>query len=254
MRYAGDMTGTSAALVRRFRIGATVTAGQVVVRAALGGNGEITDAAVNDYTEAVGVTLEAGTYSTTQGTGTDSAEVMVKTTYSPFQLIRGKVSGGTAADTDFDGTTHNVIMTEPTGESAGLTLADTDVGTSEFVGGYLVGLSGNNIGAVRVIDAHTDNTSTAVVVPFDSDVALNDTYLRTFAPGLQGVELTTNFEQWNGVPGAGGDLPDTGHSIIWEVYVDESNASHGSLNVINPSQPVVEFKSAFSDHAFNSIA
>lgn len=253
MRQAGSMHG-SGSYVRRFRIGATVTAGQVVVAAAGGGNAEITDPTANDYTEAVGIALEAGTYSTTQGTGDSSAEVMVKCTYNPFQLIRGKVSGGTAADTDFDGSTDNVIMTEPTGETAGTTLADTDVGTTEYVGGYLIGLTGNNAGAVRVIDSHTDNTSTVVAVPFNADIALNDTYLRTFAVFNQGLELTTNWEQFNGVFGAGTDLPDTGHLVVWNVYIDESNTSNGSVNVQNTSQPLVEVKGSFVDHAFNSIA
>lgn len=253
--YSAGNLGGGGEYVRRFRISASVIAGQMVVKSPLTGNAEITDAAVNDQTEAVGISLEAGTYSTTQGTGEDSAEVMVKCTYSPNQLVRGKVSGGTGNDTDFDGTANNVIMTEPTGEAAGITLADTDVATSEFVGGYLIGLTGNNAGAVRVIDAHTDNTSTAVVVPFDSDIAQNDTYLRTYGVlNGPGVEITTTFDQYVGVLGAGVDLPDTGDLMVWDVLVDESSTSQGGVVVQNPSQPLVELVTFFQDHVFSSTA
>ena len=254
MYSAGSLSG-SGEYVRRFRISASVIAGQMVVKSPLTGNAEITDAAVNDQTEAIGISLEAGTYSTTQGTGENSAEVMVKCTFSPHQLVRGKVSGGTGNDTDFAGSANNVIMTEPTGESAGLTLADTDVGTSEFVGGYLVGLSGNNAGAVRIIDAHTDNTSTAVVVPFDNDIAQNDTYLRTFAVNNgPGLEITTTFDQYVGVLGAGVDLPDTGDLQVWDVLIDESSPNQGGVTIQNPSQPLVELVTYFVDHVFSSTA
>lgn len=257
MKPAGNMFG-SGEFVRRFRIGETCTEGQIVIAdsyASAGSVAEVSDPiSVNDYGRAVGITLEAGTYSTTQGTGANSAEVMVKVSYSPFQLFRGTISGGTAADTAFTGA---VILTEPTGEVAGLVLADTDVATLDYVDGYLVGLTGNNKGAVRVISTQNDNTSLAVTVPFDQDIAVGDTYIRTYAPFLDspsGPELTTNFEQFNGLIAAGETiLDDLGDCAFWDILFDGSSPSHGSVNIINETAPVVEGIAYFTDHVINPL-
>lgn len=236
---------------RKYLIGATVVAKQVVCYAQAAGNGVLgAPASVNDYTEAVGITQEAGTYSTTQGSG----GVVVECSYDPMQVMKGKVSGGTAADTAQVDGTDGTLLTNSTASAGGVLISDADVGTSEYVGGYVVGLTGANAGHVRVIDAHSDNTSTTVDDPFDNALAVNDTFLRTFAPFIQGMELTTNFVQFNGRTGAGVDLPDTGHGVCLGVYIDGQTAIVQGLDIRNATNPLIEVEFMFIDHVANSVA
>ena len=263
MQYAGSLTGIAEAIVTRYLIGASVTQGQIVCWAGLGGNGTIGDpASVNDYTEAIGVLQsEDLTYSTTQGSGGVIGEVID----DPFQLIRGRVSGTTSAGGDWvnASTANGNIMTEESGESAGKVLTDAGVGTSEFAGGYLVGLTGNNAGAVRVIDSHSDNTSLTMDDPFDGNIASGDTFLRTFAPCLQGIELTTNFEEFMGGGVAGVDLPDTGHGIIREVWcggrsidgqISPNRTRNFNARIDSTTNPTVDIVIMLADHYLNSVA
>ena len=225
MNAVGIFGAAGAPSSRRFRIGASIVIDQIVCHDETAAQiGEILDpATVNDYSEGLGVALEAGTYTTTQGTGTASADVLVRCTYAPNQLIKARCSGGVTVNTALDGALNGNVLTNTSASAGGTVVSDTDVGTSEFVGGYLYGLTGQNAGQRRVITSHSDNTSTTVTVPFDYAIAVNDTLLRTFGILDQGHELTTDYTQFNMVPGAAVDLPDTGHSVIWEVEIDTNN-------------------------------
>lgn len=206
-------------VLQSFAIGATVVAGQVVVRDNTAGT--ITDpSTVNAYSVAVGVTSEAGTYSTTQGTGTSSAAVYVEVACAmPNTRFRGRASGGATADTAMAKALNGNILVNSTASAGGIVISDANVGTSEFVGGLAIALTGQNAGKFRSIASHIDDTSTTVTVPFDYPLAVNDEFLRTHAPLQEGVELTTNYVQFNAVPGAGVDLPDTGHAQVVAVRV-----------------------------------
>lgn len=258
MQYTGSLYG-SEQIVRRLMIGANMTQGQVVCWAGLGGNSTLGDpASVNDYTESIGILLsEDLTYSTTTGSGGVLGEV----TDDPFQLVTGHVSGAPAAGTAWVNATNGNIMTQDTASATVLT--ETAVGTSEFVGGYQVGLTGTNRGAVRVIDSHSDDTSQTVNDPFDAADTAGNTYLRTFAPGLQGIELTTNFVQFMGGGVAGVDLPDTGHAIVRDVLfagvnvdgqISPNRTRNMNAKIDSTTNPTVEIEIMFSDHYLNSLA
>ena len=252
MEPYGNVLGLSGALpTRRFKIGASIVADQVVCKDETAAQiAEILDpATVNDYSEGIGVAMEAGTYTTTQGTGTSSADVLVRCTYSPFQLIRGRCSAGVTASTAFTEALDGNLLTNTAASAGGTVISDTDVGTSDFIGGYAYALSGQNKGQRRVITSHSDNVSETVTVPFDYALAVNDTLLRTFGFGNQGLELTTNYVQFNMVPGAAVNLPDTGHAIVWDVEIDIYGLDGGTATA-----PVVHTVWAFSDHVFNSLA
>jgi hypothetical protein len=263
MNPSGSLTGIAETLTRRWLIGASLTQGQIVCWAGLAGNGTLGDpASVNDYTEAIGILQsEDLTYSTTQGSGGVLGEV----TYDPHQVVIGHVSGTTAAGAAWvnASTTNGNIMTEESGETAGKVLTDAGVGTSEFAGGYAVGLTGNNRGAVRVIDSHSDDTSLTMNDPFDGNIASGDTFLRTFAPGLQGIELTTNFEQFMGGGVAGVDLPDSGHGIVLDVFVagvqidgvlSTNRTRNLNAKLDSTTNPTVDIAIIFADHLYNSVA
>ena len=243
------VSGASALPTRRFAIGASLVADQVVCKDETAAQlAEILDpATVNDYSEALGVAMEAGTYTTTQGTGADSADRYVRCTFHPFQLIRGRCSGGVTGGTALAEALDGNLLTNTSASAGGIVVSDTDVGTSDFIGGYMWSLSGQNRGKRRIITSHLDNTSETVTVPFDYALAVNDTFVRTFGFGNQGLELTTNYLQFNMVPGAAVNLPDTGHAIVWEVELDINNQG-------TPTAPIVDAIWQFSDHIFNSLA
>lgn len=263
MEYAGSLTGIAEAMINRYLIGADIVYGQIVCSAGLGGNGTVGNpASINDYSEAIGILQsEDLTYNTTQGSGGVLGEV----TDDPFQLVRGRVSGTTSSGGNWvnASTTNGNILTEETGETNGKIITDAGVGTSEFVGGYAIGLSGNNKGHVRVIDSHSDDTSETLNDPFDGDIAVGNTFLRTFAPCLQGIELTAEFTEFMGGGVAGVDLPDTGHGIIREVWcgdraidgqISPNRTRNINARIDSETNPSVAIVIMFADHYLNTQA
>lgn len=248
MYVIGDLCGSNIELTRKFRIGATVVQGQVVVADSTNNYATITDPPdVNTYQSAVGITYEAGTYAVA------SPGVLVKCSYSPFQVFRGKVSGGTAADTAF---TDAQIVTQDSASTTVLT--DTGVATSDYTGGLLIGLTGSAAGDIRQLTSQSDNTSCTVTVPFSASVAVGDTALRTYAPLVRGIELTTDFCQFNNLIAAGeafGSANADGEAVVIDIIIDDQpTTSATKINIHNPSAPQVYFDAAFTYHFLNSLA
>lgn len=255
MQPAGDFSGAGL-MTRKFRIAQTVVQGQIVCRDATASATGILDdpASVNDYTEAIGITLEAGTYSTTQGTGSSSADVLVESTFSPTQWFKGNGSGDTTAGTALAEETDGNLLTNTSASAGGTVVTAAGVGSSDFIGGYMICLSGNNVGAARVITSHSDATSETVSVPFDRAIAVGDTFIRTQSDGLQGgIELTTSFTEFDASLDAAENVPGTGSAVVIEVHIDGSPVTN-YVRVANPTAPILEYVCAFIDHAFNSVA
>lgn len=247
MFVSRDLTG-SVIPIRKMRIGATVIAGQVVVKDSAG-PGEITDPSdVNTFVDQIGVTYEAGTYATT------SPHVFVKTSYSPFAVLRGRLSGGTANDTAF---TTAQILTQAGVANMTTVVADANVADLDYIMGYLIGLTGVNAGHIRVITGQSDNTSTTVTVAFPGTSVIGDTFLRIHAPFVEGVETTATFDQFNNLLTSGEALNTaaTGEFCVLDV-IFEGQSCHGvnQVNVGTPSNPAVEIECVMLDHAFNPFA
>ncbi len=243
MRYSYSLAG-SHGMKRKFKISAVnVVAGQPVIWLS-GGTGTITDpASTTDLTDAMGVTLEAGTASTTQGTGADSANVEVEVTFEPLSVFRAKVSAGATVDTNYavgDG----YLLTADTASSGGVAVIDALVGgsTTEAVDGFVFGLTGANAKQSRVIVTHTATTQLLNTIPFDSAIAVGDTFLFSqYAPGVQGLAMTSDFTQADGtIAGAtGGEA-----TIVWAgVSTDQAGYS--------ASVPLLEVDFTMNNHAFN---
>lgn len=250
MRPWKSLTGNGAVVKRKYPVGATVVAEQVVCDDLTGVAGP--PASVNDTTEAIGITLEAATYSTVQGAGFASASIAI----APFHVFLGPVSGGATAGTALAFKLDGNLLTNSTASAGGTVISDTNVGTSEYVGGIMVGLTGNNRGQWRRITAHTDNVSETVTEPFNSAVAVGDTYLRTFGIGMIGMEITTNYVEFMGTEAAGEDLPDTGYHRSEGLRVEgqELVDPASSIDILNPTAPTVDVLFLFTDHALNSLA
>jgi len=187
--------------------------------------------------------------------------LLAEITYDPLQIITGRASGTTATGGAWQTGTDGNVLTQDTASATVLT--EADVGTSEYVGGYQIGLSGTNKGHVRIIDSHSDNTSQTVDDPFDSVDAIGDTYLRIAAPFIRGMELVaTNFNEWSAGGVAGVNLPDTGEVVIVAVHVGghqidgviSPNRTRNKFAVIDSeTNPAVLYEAAFTEHAFGNV-
>ena len=210
------------------------------------GAGVVIPVSVNSAAAAVGLALEGATYATT------SPGQFVRVSYNPFMMLRGKVSGGTAKDTAFSTTLDSQILLQDTGSTG--TIADTAVGTLDYLYGYLIPLTGTYKGHVRNAAANSDNTSVASTVLWPGSIAAGVYVLRTYAPFIEGVETVATYcDQFNNLITGTETLGDAiGEYIVMEVYVDgQLCGTESSINIINGTAPEVEFEVCFADHVYN---
>jgi len=193
----------------RFHIEATTVAGALMIRnanAATAGEVEVpTNTAGVDY---VGLALEAVTYSTTQADfngfppyRASGEEGTVGIIFDPFQVIKLRVAGGTAAGTALATTDPANILTNTAVDATGLLISDVDVGTIDMDGGLICGRTGNNAGVVRRLTVQVNSVSVSVLVPFPRTIAVDDTFIRVpFSKSTQNVQLDdTVFTEANGI-------------------------------------------------------
>lgn len=236
MKFIKDMTG-AASLIRSFKIGATVIAGQVVM---LDTNkyGEITDCSTTAALNAFGVTLGAGTYTTTQGTGSSSANKEVEVLANPLGVFEAKASGAAAAGTAL--TTANII-TNSTANTAGTTVSSSTVSANDFTGGMCCGLSGANKNATRIMTTDTSATSFVVTVPFDYTIAASDKFLRVpWSTAIVAVQLCTELNEADATIASSTGVP----ANIYKVRFETKDETY----------PEVYVSFALRTHHFNSLA
>lgn len=234
-----------AGLIGQFHLSATVVAGELVVRELDGAGvtaGEIEDATTTTAVDFVGVTLEAGTYSTTQADfdgfpsyKMEGEEGTVGIIWDPLQVIRMVVSGGATAGTALQTATPAHILVNDTADATGLTIAETAVGTVDMDGGLIIGRTGGNAGIVRRNTTHTNNVSNVVTVPFPRTIAVGDTFIRVpYSKTIQTVQLTTNFVEADGIIAAGTGAPfaviDVDFDIVNDAVVIEMVPLDHQLN------------------------
>ena len=232
MRYGGSVTGESAVLKDKFPIGSSVSAGQPVLMGVHSGTtavplsgvgGVLVNPAVSMLQDVWGLTEEAGTMSTTQG----SAGVEVDIIYSPMAIYDAVISGGTTDDEDVALTTYEA----ETADATGMILDDADLASDSMAGGLIYGLTGANAGQLRIITSYTSADSAATLNPFDNDIAAGDDFL-VFAVSraILGVRLTTNFTQ---VPQ---HFPNTancrGEAAVVDVLIEDWDQANPSARVL----------------------
>jgi len=229
-------------VTRNFRIGTTLIKGQVAVHLETG-IGEISAPGdANTYSSAVGITTEAATYAT-------SAAEVCECFCDPFQMFRGRASGGTSNDTAH--TTATLLV--GTGASSTV-IASTAIADLDYIGGNMIGITGANKGYIRGITAQTDNQTNTVTVAFPESVVAGDTFLRTYAIGGDEIELTATFDQFNNLLASGEALytDAIGEATVVDQWLDGFDIGGVTQTVIlNTSDPVLEFGCIFNNHKFN---
>lgn len=220
MRMVGALYG-GAELMKKYKIGASFATRGVITRAGTAG---IQPATTTSFADSMGVTVDTGTYSTTQG----DAEGLVSVYCRPDAIIEALMSGGAAANTAL------VTLSNTATSAAGTVITDTDVGTASMVNGTAWGLSGANPDQSRVITTFSASTSITVTVPFLNDIAIGDTFLMcpwssNGAAGNGTLQATTNIDQANAAiaSGTGGEV------AVYELDLRDATTSSVRFLVID---------------------
>ena len=233
---------------RKFKISAaSVVLGQPVIWLDTS-TGSVTDpAAATDLTDAMGVTTEAGTQSTTQGTGANSADVQVEVIFDPLSVFRAQIFPSATVNTQY-AVDDGYLLTVDTQDANGLLVIDADCGgtDADADNGYMFATDGANVDQVRVITAHDAGVDNTVVIPYDLTIEVGDHFVFSqYAPGVRSVDLTSDFTGLNGATAGG---TDNAEAVVVDVYMSTDAEGYTSL------VPRLEADIIFSYHAFNSLA
>ncbi len=166
MIVSGLLSGGASVMIP-YQIGATANvAGEAVFASATAGPGLVVGAtAGTEVANYVGMALDVGTPSTTQG----SAESLVKTTVNPDAIIRARMAGSATSGSDVG------LATVTTADSSGLTIVDSSLTLTSHIDGVFWGISGANVGQVRICTSASSSTAT-FTQPFDNGVNVGDTF------------------------------------------------------------------------------
>jgi hypothetical protein len=234
-RAIGSLVGGKDYLADYF-VSAAVTVSQILVREATASNaGEAADPTTTTATDCLGCATDQATYTATptQNPGafwpptSGTLENLVRIEVNPFAIYRFPISGGATAGTALSngasGAGRNILIISTAGSKTVLTAAGTtgNSGTNDLSGGLVIGKSGANVGQIRKLVSHVDNTSDTVTVGFLNNTVLNDMFIKVpFGRSVQRIQMTSDFTQANGVIATG-----TGAFFrVLNVVFDEQNS------------------------------
>lgn len=169
MNFAWDY-GTGTPHLLKAKISATfATAGLYATVTADGGAGVVVGLRTT-VADQVGVAIDTGTYSTTQG----DVEGVVTLVTNPLGVFKLRARSGTTAGGDLD------VTTNTTASAAGtvitITTGDPAPNSPTMDEGTAVCVSGANVGQTRKITSVAATTAT-VTVPFLNDIAVGDQFI-----------------------------------------------------------------------------
>ena len=170
------------------------------------GEGGIGLATTQAAADMVGLNLTTATYTTSQGTGTDSAERLVDVIINPDAVMRFRMSGGSSEGTALPLQTVTVA-------SAGGTAIETGAAWNSptVLDGVAWGHDGANVSQIRGVTTVSSTVGT-VVVPFDNAIVVGDNFLRAgiFPLSVDGgveMELTAAFYEYDATAASTGGAP-----------------------------------------------
>lgn len=235
-RAIGSLVGSKDYLADYF-VSAAVVVSQILVREATASNaGEAADpSGTTTATDCLGCATDAATYTATptQNPGAfwpptaGTLENLVRIEVNPFAIYRFPISGGATAGTALSNGAsaagRNILIISTAGSKTILTAAGTtgNAGNADFSGGLVIGKSGANVGQIRKISSHVDNTSDTVTVGFLNNTVVGDQFIKVpFGRSVQKLQFTSNFVEANGVIATG-----TGANFrVLNVVFDEQNS------------------------------
>jgi hypothetical protein len=189
--FAHTLQGNVTPWLMRYQVDATVANVGVPLLIDTAGEAGLNAGTTTSAADFVGMSQDTVTYTTTQGTGVNSAERKVGVNITPDAVWRALLSGGATEGTAL---TQHTVTTASAGGTAVTT--GTAWNSPTYDEGVVWGYSGNNAGQVRKITS-VSATAGTVTIPFDNAVAVGDVYLRAPAwfNATTTLQLTTNLFQ-----------------------------------------------------------
>ena len=174
----------NAPVVKRFKVGATIAAGHGVLERSSAGVAAQTTTSLAD---AVGMSIDPATYTTTQST--TMTEGVVGVIINPDAVYRSLMVSAAAGNTQLNLTTNSAAATN--GLTITITTGDAAPNSPEMAGGLAYCVSGNNVGESRIITSTAATTAT-LIVPFRYTIAVGDTFVLVpwSAPGVSDATAT----------------------------------------------------------------
>ncbi len=171
MATINNILSGSAGVKKRYQIGATVSniGTPLVISTTEAG---LILATTGGAADLVGLNLTTATLSTTQGTGTSTAEALVDVIINPDAVYRYKLSGGATEGTAL--AVHTVTVADSGGTTAE---TGTEWSSPTMLQGSIWGYGGSNVGQIRKITTVSSTVGT-VLTPFDYGTVVGDTFLR----------------------------------------------------------------------------
>lgn len=177
MATAMALMSGGAPYMRKMQVNATFANPGVAALIGAGDEGGVDLPATANASDVVGLTVDTATFTTTQGTGADSAERQVTVILNTDLIWRYRLSGGGTEGTALTQHTN-------TSEDTGGTTITSSGGWTNFDSSTAWGYSGANAGARRKTITVGGNDA-VVLIPFDHTIAVGDVFLR--APFWEGM-------------------------------------------------------------------
>lgn len=170
MGKVSEYLSGGAAYIKRYKVAANVaTAGIPLLNNADGGAG-VANGTTTSAANAIGLSLDAATYSTTQG----DTEGIVTVDIRPDAVVRMRMSNSATSGTAL------VVTTNSSANSAGttvtITTGDPVPNSPDFDEGAIACVSGANVGHWRKITSNSATTA-VVTVPFPNTIASGDVFI-----------------------------------------------------------------------------
>lgn len=190
MDYAYSLNGSTAPLVKKYQVAASLIAGIVALTPG-SSNAGVETSTTTSFANAVGVTLDAATYATAQVAG-GTPEALVSLCIDPAAVYEALWSGGATEGTALD------LQTVTTASTDGLTITTAAEWSSPtYDEGAVWGYAGANAGGgappmgvqLRAITS-VSTTAGTVKVAFRNDTVVGDTFIRVPAWPLKAQTLT----------------------------------------------------------------
>ena len=193
----------------------------------------------SSFADAVGLSKDTVTYSTTQADlndpgsdlnigayntvyGLDAGKVVTVSVRDDLE-IKALVSGSSTAGAAL------TLLSNTATSSGGTVVTDADVGTADIVHGVVWCISGANVGHARVISAFSSATSVTVTVPFPRSIAIGDTFLwvpyNTFGTGASDIDGHGNLEPTTNIDGANGSIAVGTGGAVMVTYLELNGRS-----------------------------
>lgn len=232
MKYAYNLGGGGAPIVKKFQAAATATyAGIPFIKGGSNAKG-ITVATTNAAVGLIGVSLDTATVLTAQQTDNSDPARYLTVIINPLAVYRAKLSGGAAENTALTKFPVSTASTDGLSVTAALdgsgTAVDfTNPATDE---GMLFGYDGANAGILRKITSTGSATVATMLVALPNDTVVGDNFLRLpFCCSPAGYEthypqLTTNLYQVNAGVAIPVDADDVNFNFVEVEMRDASQA------------------------------